>query len=203
MESTTVERPLSHLEKAQSRFVFLSAFCLLAACLGLPAKAASAPTKSQIIVQNDTGLQLLVQSITTSGDSLNKKAWKQGDAEIPAATRKTILTLNRSGKVNWMDPTPRFVEPGKTVVFAIKIALADAVDNDTITLKQKLLGTGKSSKMWHSIEVAGQDFAWTLEDTEVTGSWTPTDSAKLKFNYQSLTEKGNTHVLYRFSLADE
>jgi len=137
----------------------------------------SAATK--IFIQNDTGETIHVIEVSIAGDPLNKKAWKKEKDTIPAGKRVNVLSINRTGKFNWMDPTPRFIEPGKTVIFTIKLRSGD--DSELLTLKHKLLGTGSNSKLWYSIENESGDLEWLLPFNEVSGTWLGDDSVKMNY----------------------
>ena len=80
--------------------------------------------QTQIFVQNNTSYDFRVDKIAVGGDKISNKAWKRGKDKIPSGERVSVLNINRAGKVNWMDPTPRFIEPGKTAIFTA-IIMAD------------------------------------------------------------------------------
>jgi hypothetical protein len=167
-----------------------------AALLGLAALTAQA--QSQIFVENHTALPLTISGIDVSGDAISQGAWKRGATAIAQGERKKVLTLNRSGKVNWMDPTPRFIEPGKTAVFSTTNNADGHPAARPIVLRQKLTGTGKASKMWYSIQGASEPFAWTLENTTYEGVWSGGGTADIRFSYRAYDDKGDTHVEYVF-----
>nr|MBX2886899.1 hypothetical protein [Granulosicoccus sp.] len=76
--------------------------------------------QTHIYVVNGTGAELLVRGVQIGGDAISKKAWKKGVSQIADGDKKKVLAVNRTGKFNWMDPTPRFVEPGKTTTFTVE-----------------------------------------------------------------------------------
>lgn len=158
--------------------------------------------QTRIFVQNDTPYDLSVAEVSVGGDKISKKAWKQGKNKIPSGERVSVLSIIRAGKVNWMDPTPRFIEPGKTAIFTTEIVPEEMVQAKPIALKQKLLGTGKSSKMWQLIEGAENEHQWQNDDREYQGIWQPKDSQFIKFSYRAYPEKQETHVEYIFSSKD-
>ena len=99
-----------------------------------------------------------------------------------------------------MDPTPRFVEPGKTVVFSAEVGVDGSAGVNTIRLKQKLLGTGSSSRMWHGIAMA-QDVGtqdWMNDTQDYSGTWKIDDEKVVSFVYRTYMDEGETHVEYIF-----
>lgn len=98
---------------------------ILVAVLCYFGAAGAASAQSMIYVDNQTATNLNIVDVSVHGDKINKKAWKKGETSIAPGERKSILSLNRTGKFNWMDPTPRFVEPGKTVTFHAQIVAAN------------------------------------------------------------------------------
>jgi|GEM_PF-4014506 len=156
----------------------------------------AANAQTHIYVQNNTAHDLVVTDVSTSGGRLSKKAWKQGETKIATGDRKSVLRINRTGKFNWMDPTPRFIEPGKTIIFSTVIAADGVSDAATIQLRQKLLGTGDSSDMWHSIEGTVEKHDWYNDDAEYTALWGPNNSISVNVRYRTLTDADGTHVEY-------
>jgi len=138
---------------------------------------------TMIYVHNGTDGAIEVVDLKVEGDPLSKKAWKKGNAVIPAGERVSILSINRTGKFNWMDPTPRFIEPGKTAVFTAQ--LRSGASGNLLTIKQKLFGTGAGSKLWYSIgEMASPE--WNLPFDEISGVWSSNGSNKLRYVYRAL-----------------
>lgn len=171
---------------------------LLGIATGFSSHIANAQT--MIFIENNTDYDLVVSDAGLSSGRLSKKAWKAGAVNVASGERGSVLSINRTGKFNWMDPTPRFVEPGKTVVFSSEVAV-DGIDGaSTIRLRQKLLGTGSSSKMWHGIaatpDKVEQD--WANDDQQYSGTWTLDGEKELSYVYRSYAEDGETHVEYIF-----
>jgi len=150
---------------------------------------------SKIYISNETGLPLHINSISVSGASLSGKAWKAGAEVIAPGERLVILTINRTGKFNWMDPTPRFIEPGKTAFFTSKIAI-DKESVSPLKAVQKLTGTGSGSKMWHRVEGTTETFDWTLDSTQFKGVWSATTDQLFSVVYRSFKQGKDSHVEY-------
>ena len=98
-----------------------------------------------------------------------------------------------------MDPTPRFIEPGKTAFFATKINTDKASDVSPLVAAQKLTGTGSGSKMWHRVEGTVEIFDWTLDHTEFTGVWTSATNQAFSVVYHAFKQEKDTHVEYIIS----
>jgi len=160
---------------------------------------ASAHAQSMVYVENNTSYTIQIEDVVVSGDPISKKAWKKGKSVIAEGNRDMVLSLNRSGKVNWMDPTPRFIEPGKTAIFSTILSIADAQPKHTLKLKQKLFGTGKSSKMWYAIEGAVDQYDWELGETEFQGVWQLTATEEIHFSYRAFKKKGDAQLEYKFT----
>ena len=96
-----------------------------------------------------------------------------------------------------MDPTPRFIEPGKEVVFSTLVTRDDAPDTP-IVLLQKLSGTGKTTKMWYSVGTEGGERQWYIEESMHLASWWTTKSERWTIDFRSYREDGETHVEYTF-----
>lgn len=171
------------------RIVQLAALCLWLLASGL------AQAQTTIFVQNNTAHDFEVTDISVSGDPISKSAWKPGANSIAQGERTGVLTLNRSGKVNWMDPTPRFIEPGKTAVFTTTIV---AGGGEPIKLRQKLLGTGKSSKMWYAIEGAEGDYKWEMDDDNRDGVWPVGSGQRIPFSFRAYSSNGHEQIEYVF-----
>lgn len=153
---------------------------------------------TSMFVQNDTELEISVDSIDVTGSRLSKKAWKRGETSIPSGNRERVLSVNRTGKFNWMDPTPRFIEPGKTAVFSVALSILDNDENRPIILRLKLLGTGATSKMWYMISGAQTTVDWEFEPGEFNGKWDASANVTIDFSYRAYEENGDTHVEYVF-----
>ena len=155
--------------------------------------AGAALAQSQVFVQNESGHRLRIDPTSVGGATVSAAVWRQGAASVAPGGREVVLTLNRKGKVNWMDPTPRFVEPGKEVVFATRVSL-DGVRGSGIVLLQKLLGTGESTKMWYSVEARGGEQRWSAGAAKQRASWGLDNEWSIEF--RSFEENGETHVEY-------
>lgn len=156
--------------------------------------------QTQIFIENNTDYNLVVSDAGLSSGRLSKKAWKAGLVTVAPGERGRVLSINRTGKFNWMDPTPRFVEPGKTVVFSSDVTV-DGIDGASpIKLRQKLLGTGSSSNMWHGIAVAPDsgEQEWVNDDQQYRGTWTLDGENELSYVFRSYADDGETHVEYVF-----
>jgi len=160
-----------------------------------------ANAKSHLYVNNETNDVLSVSSVHVGGDPISKKAWKKGPSTIPAGQKVRVLTVNRSGKVNWMDPTPRFVEPGKTTIFTTHINLPDQQEGDLL-LKLKLLGTGKSSKMWYSTGGVSDDVEWTQAAGTFASQWQTTSLSVYDVSWRAFEEEGKIHLEYHIRPVD-
>ncbi len=173
-----------------------------AAVLMMPVGSSFAAEQTQVYIENNSDYDLIVTDVGVAKGRLSKKAWKKGVVNIASGQRDFILSINRTGKFNWMDPTPRFVEPGKTVVFSADLAV-DGIDGaNTIGLKQKLLGTGSSSRMWHGISLA-QDTGtqvWMNDAHNYSGTWRVNDQTELSFVYRTYEDEGETHIEYIFAM---
>lgn len=177
------------------------ALCVVGKILLLSINTALAQT--QIYVQNNTAYNLHVEDIVVSGDPISKKAWKKGASTIAQGERATLLTLKRAGKVNWMDPTPRFIEPGKTVIFATVLGIEGDVNMQPIKLTQKLFGAGKSSRMWQAVAGAKNTHQWQNDQQDYHGIWQPKGSQQIKFSYRAYKQRSDTHVEYVFGGKEE
>lgn len=166
------------------------------AVLGLCSNAAIAATS--IFVQNNSSVELKIDSIAVTGSSLSKKAWKGGEVVVAQGARERVLSINRVGKFNWMDPTPRFIEPGKTVVFSVTVQVENQQDTNPIMLQQKLLGTGSTSKMWYRVSGAESSFEWEFEPGLFEGQWQVNTNHAIRFSYRAYLDGDNTHVEYIF-----
>lgn len=176
---------------------------VLAGALLFVSAVINAQTQTHIFIQNNSSENLIVKDVVISGDKLNKKAWKKGESAIAQGKREKVLAINRSGKFNWMDPTPRFIEPGKTVVFATTVIIESAPDSTEFQLRQKLLGTGKSSKMWHSSASNQTAQDWANDEQDYSAVWAAAEGNKLSVNYRTYKEKSNVHIEYVFSDSTE
>ncbi|MBX2824641.1 MAG: hypothetical protein KTR33_07915, partial [Gammaproteobacteria bacterium] len=135
--------------------------------------------------------------VQIGGDAISKKAWKKGVSQIADGDKKKVLAVNRTGKFNWMDPTPRFVEPGKTTTFTVELGSAlSAAEEQTLALKLKLLGTGKSSKMWYTLGGATTEFDWQLEPEEFEAQWSADVDTTFSVSFRAYEDGGKTHVEY-------
>jgi len=156
--------------------------------LGIPTFGSAA---TKVYVQNDTDSEIEVIELLVGGDKLSKKAWSKGKTMISPGQRISVLSINRTGKFNWMDPTPRFIEPGKTAIFAI--SLRTSISNKLLTIKQKLLGTGADSKLWYSIDEPSGTPDWVLPFGEISGNWSNDETGGLRYIYRALkTENDDT-----------
>ncbi len=144
----------------------------------------TATAATKVFIQNDTDSEIEVADLVVSGDKLSKKAWRKGKALIAPGQRISVLSINRTGKFNWMDPTPRFIEPGKTAIFTI--ALSASNSNKPLSIKQKLLGTGADSKLWYSIDEQTGKADWVLPFEEISGTWSNDESDGLSYVYRAL-----------------
>lgn len=154
--------------------------------------------QTKVYVENHTDADLKVIDWSVGGDKVSKNAWKKGVESVAPGERKSILSLTRAGKLNWMDPTPRYVEPGKTVTFHTQIAAADTQAGNSVTLLQKLYGEGSTTKMWYAIDGINAPVDWELQDKEYTRQWVVADRA-IKIVFKSYKEGDKTHVEYVFS----
>ncbi len=159
--------------------------------------SASAQTQSHVYVRNETQHAIRVQDVELSGAAVSARPWTQGKPSVSPGERAIVLTLNRKGKVNWMDPTPRFIEPGKEVVFSSVIRRDDAPEA-TLVLLQKLFGTGESTKLWYSAEASGQERQWHIDESVHQLTWTAPPSRRWAVDLRSFQEDGETHVEYTF-----
>ena len=151
--------------------------------------------QSHIYVDNNTTHNLEVMGLDVTGDPVSKKAFQSGATSILVGERNKVLTLNRAGKVNWMDPTPRFIEPGKTAVFTTSIGTGQG---EPLKLRQKILGVGKASKMWYALGDA-IDPHWHQEPGEFAGEWRPTSDRQLAVQYAGNGERKDMDVTYRIT----
>ncbi len=170
-------------------------FAALLCCFWLSGNALA---QTKIYVDNQTDLDINVIDWSVSGDKVSKKAWKKGEKLVPPGERKSVLSLKRSGKLNWMDPTPRFVEPDKTVIFHTRITLAKLAEDKAVTLLQKLYGEGDTTKMWYAIDGVGEVKEWELHDKEYTSQWITQDH-EIKIVFKAFKDGNKTHVEYVFS----
>lgn len=157
--------------------------------------------ETQIFVENNSDYDLVITDVAVTGAKLSTKAWSRGDVDVPAGTRVSVLKFVRTGKFNWMDPTPRFVEPGKTVVFTTSVAALNVSDGASINLLQKLLGTGKSSKMWHGIAASADTLseqAWQNDEQEINGEWSVAEETKIPWRFRAFAEENKTYIEYVF-----
>lgn len=159
----------------------------------------NAQTQTNIFIQNNSSENLIIKDIVISGDKLSKSAWKKGESAIGKGKREKVLAINRSGKFNWMDPTPRFIEPGKTVVFATTVIIESVTDSNEFQLRQKLFGTGKSSKMWHSSASNKKAQDWANDEQDYTTMWSASEGRQFSISYRTYKEKSNVHIEYVFS----
>jgi len=169
---------------------------MLVAALTAGIGYSSAHAQSRVFIQNDTEFDLVVTDVSTSGGRLSKKAWKTDAQAIARGERKSVLKINRAGKFNWMDPTPRFIEPGKTIIFTTVIAPDGGSNIAPLQLRQKLLGTGESSDMWHSIDGTDEKHDWYNDDADYQAVWKPNDTDSIDVQYRIVEEDGDTHVEY-------
>jgi len=167
---------------------------MMACCLAIGVVRA----QTKIYIDNQTDLDIGVSGWSTSGDKVSKKAWRKGKELIAPGEREWVLSLNRSGKLNWMDPTPRYVEPDKTVVFHTQISLGDMVSEKAVTLLQKLYGEGTTTKMWYAIDGVDGVIEWVLENKENHRQLIAPVSA-IVVVYKAYDDGKNTHVEYIFS----
>jgi len=130
--------------------------------------SSTATAATKVFIQNDTDGEIEVADLVVSGDKLSKKAWSKGKTLIAPGQRISVLSINRTGKFNWMDPTPRFIEPGKTAIFTI--ALSASNSSISLSIKQKLLGTGADSKLWYSIDESTGKPDWVQPFEEISGA---------------------------------
>lgn len=172
---------------------------MLFACLILPLACGMTQAASKIYIANETGVTLYVNSVTVSGAALSKKVWKALVDVIPPGERLAILSINRTGKFNWMDPVPRFIEPGKTSFFTSAISFEKQPGAMPLIVTQKLPGTGSGSKMWHRAEGTVETFDWTLDTGEVAGTWSPAGDRVLTVRYHTFKEDKDTNIEYRVS----
>lgn len=147
-----------------------------------------------IYVENNTSDTLVVTDVRTEGDNLSKKAWKKGAVTVPPGGRVSVMSINRTGKINWMDPTPRFVEPGSTVVFVTEISFEKSTEQ--LLLKQKLYGQGKTTKMWYSLGGLEESFDWTADHTKLQGEWLLSEGNPVDVTFRSFEDGVKTHVEY-------
>ena len=144
--------------------------------------------QTHIFVQNDTPMELNVVGTEIGGGKLNKKAWEAGANTIAPNERKSVLKINRTGKSNWMDPTPRYIEPGTTIIFTTTINTNLHNSSSTIQLMQKLLGVGKSTKMWQSVSVdsdASSETDWINTRTELSGVWRLNNTTQINYSFRA------------------
>ncbi len=174
---------------------FWSKLCILSGAL----VSFTLLAQTNVYVQNNTNSALEVIDIVVTGDAISKKAWKTGVQEIPAGDREKVLTLNRAGKVNWMDPTPRYIEPGKTAMFSTNIVTAGSTQDTAIVLKQTLTGTGASSKMQHSLDNVDPKQAWTIDHETRQADWSPVAADQITVTYRAYKDSGKTHLEYVFA----
>jgi hypothetical protein len=178
--------------------VLLRLFVSLSFGLAWPAFA---QTQSHVYVKNETRHALRIHGSEAGGAEVNAKAWQQGVGSVSPGGRAIVLTLNRKGKVNWMDPTPRFIEPGKEVVFSTLVTRVDAPDRPVVLL-QKLLGTGQTTTMWYSIGTESGERQWHIDESLHRASWRTTQSERWTIDFRSYREAGETHVEYTIRQAE-
>lgn len=147
---------------------------------------------TEVYVENNSDLEFAVTALEVSGDALSKKAWKRGENLIPAGKRIKVLSINRTGKFNWMDPTPRFIEPGKTAIFTIQIS--DTTSKQSVVIKQKLLGTGSGSRLWYSMEIADESQDWLSPYEEANHTPSSDSTEKRQFTYRALKTDKDDHL---------
>lgn len=147
------------------------------------------------MVKNETQQVLRIEPTSVSGAMVSANVWRRGVASVAPGGRETVLTLNRKGKVNWMDPTPRFLEPGKEIVFSTPVRL-DNAPGSPLVLLQKLLGTGESTNMWYSVDTGGGRQPWHVGEAAHRASWEPDKSERWSVAFRSFEEDGETHVEY-------
>ena len=128
---------------------------------------------------------------------VSANVWRQSVESVAPGGREIVLTLRREGKVNWMDPTPRFLEPGKEVVFSTLVTRDDA-PGMPIVLLQRLLGTGKSTNMWYSVDTEDGGRQWYIDEATHRASWGPNTSERWSIEFRSYKEDSETHVEYVF-----
>lgn len=153
--------------------------------------AGAAQAQSRVLVKNDSPHHLRIDPTSASGATVSAAVWRQGATSIAPGGREIVLTLVRKGKVNWMDPTPRFVEPGKEVVFSTRVS-ADNAPGSGVVLLQKLLGTGEATKMWYSVETRGGEQRWHADAVTHRASLGPGNAIE----FRSFEQDGETHVEY-------
>lgn len=161
-----------------SRLVLVLTFAAL--CF-LPALSSAA---TRVFVLNNSDTEIEVTQVSVDGDKLSKKAWKKGQMKISPGERASVLSINRTGKFNWMDPTPRFIEPGKTAIFTIQLHSNQL--SQPITIKQKLLGTGSGSKLWYAMDNPSGFPNWTLPYVELAGQLPAGNSASVNYQYLAI-----------------
>ena len=159
-----------------------------------------AHAQTHIYVKNDTQHLLRIHKSEVSGAKIDSKAWKQGAAKVAAGERERVLTIIRKGKVNWMDPTPRFIEPGKEVVFSTMVSV-DGESRTPIALRQKLLGTGKTTKMWYLAAAEGDQPQWHIDEVSHRVYWSTSKQGQWAVDLRAYREGSKTHVEYTFSHA--
>lgn len=123
---------------------------------------------TRVLVRNNTNLPVEIIKLSVDSDPLSKKTWKKEATRIASASEAAALSINRTGKFNWMDPTPRFIEPGKTAFFTIQLRIGDT--DSSLVFRQKLLGTGSGSRLWYRVESSDDKDQWTLPYQEISGS---------------------------------
>ena len=160
--------------------------------------AGGVQAQSHVYVKNDSQVPLQIQKSKTGGAHLSNKAWMRGASSVAPGAREIVLSLKRKGKNNWMDPTPRFVEPGKEVVFSTIVSVGESTSSSMVLL-QKLLGTGKTTKMWYSIDAGSEKRQWYIDESMHRVDWARSGAERWAIQFRSFRQKGETHVEYTFS----
>ena len=164
--------------------------------LGLACPVA-AQVQSHVFVKNETQQAIHIRETELGGAAVSAKAWSQGAQHVAPGERGIVLTINRKGKVNWMDPTPRFLEPGKELVFST-LVVQDGPPQASAVLLQKLLGTGDATKMWYSVGAPGREQEWYMDDVAPGAGWKTAKSARWVVDFRSFAQDGETHLEYVF-----
>lgn len=142
---------------------------------------------TEVFVLNKTNFDIEIANLSVTGDPLSKKAWQKKNTTVSAGQRSSVLLINRTGKFNWMDPTPRFIEPGKTAVFTIE--LASKPSDQLVTIKQKLVGTGSGSTLWYAVESEESALEWVLPFEELSGTLANQQSGTLRYLLRAIETK--------------
>lgn len=71
-----------------------------------------------------------------------------------------------------------------------------ADDAQLLALKLKLLGTGKSSKMWYTLGGATSKFGWQLDIDRFSAEWQVDASTLFIVSFHAYEDGEKTHIEY-------